>query len=101
LIPLKAEGPAGIGPLQMTFAIAFLLLGAYFFNAAMTNRRLNWIMTAIVPNYPEYTDQAAGGGKGRGGGAPAWIKVEDDFDAGLARAVLEKKPALINWTGIT
>ncbi|MBI4583613.1 MAG: hypothetical protein HY717_06295 [Planctomycetes bacterium] len=89
MVPLKAEKPASIGPLQLAIALAVLIFGAYCAYGAM-GHRMDWIMQAIAPNY-----------SGERGRALPWSFVKDDFEAGLAQARKEGKRALVNWTGVT
>ncbi len=100
MVPLKAEKPASIGPLQLAIALAVLIFGAYCAYGAM-GHRMDWIMQAIAPNYsgePVFGQAPKGGAQG--GGFP-WSFVKDDFEGGLAQARKEGKRALVNWTGVT
>jgi hypothetical protein len=72
-----------------------LLLALYCF-WGMSGRKLDFVMTAIAPNY-------SGGRLGWAWYSPggSWPIVKDDYDAALAQAEREGKLLLINFTGFT
>jgi thiol:disulfide interchange protein len=85
-IPLKVEAGRSIGPLQMTFGIVMILLGAYWMQGAQ-GKRLDVISMAIAPPYPDDVKER--------------VLVKDDFELGMERALKEDLLVLINWTGVT
>jgi len=62
----------------------------------MSGKKLDFVMTAIAPNY-------SGGRLGWNWYTPGgtWTIVKDDYDSALARAAEEDKLLLINFTGFT
>jgi thiol:disulfide interchange protein DsbD len=75
---------------------ALTLLFAVYCLWGMSGRKLDFVMTAIAPNY-------SGGLLGWNWYSPggSWTIVKDDYDAALARAARENKLLLINFTGFT
>jgi len=86
LIRMKGESTE-ISPLRMVVGMLVLMLSLYCVHATTVKvSQLNWVVASFLPPYPKSVE---------------WTLVEDDFDAGIAKARDEGKLALINWTGIT
>jgi cytochrome c biogenesis protein CcdA len=101
VIKLKDDVAEKIGPVRMVFAtLAFLF--ALYCGYGMLGFRLDYVMTAIVPNYQAAT---VGGVALLGGGgertAAATHIVKDDYDRALAQARDEGRALLVNFTGYT
>ena len=84
----------------------FLKAGSQFLTAISGLEEglfLNWIMTAILPPYSihelSHNEGGVPPGEQNDRESNPWIIVEDDFEAGLAKAREQGKLALINWTG--
>lgn len=89
VVRLKGETSEGVGSLRMFVGLVIMTLAAYLVHGAQ-GFRLDPVTTAFTPNYPaERIDW------------DAWTIVEDDLEAGLARARTDGKRALLNFTGIT
>jgi thiol:disulfide interchange protein DsbD len=86
---------AKIGPRRLVSAALTFLLALYCF-WGMSGKKLDFVMTAIAPNY-------SGGRLGWNWYSPggSWTIVKDDYDAALAQAARENKLLLINFTGFT
>ena len=107
MVPLKAAGPVSIGPRQMVLGLVVLMFGAYcLFGTA--GHRLDQIMMGIAPPYAsgeplpwevEFSGDEGAETAAASKHAEKWTLVKDDFDKGIAKALAEKKLALINWTG--
>jgi thiol:disulfide interchange protein DsbD len=89
IVRLKGETAEGIGSLRMLGGLVVLTLAAYLAHGAR-GFRLDAVTTAFAPNYP--AERVVW---------DAWTIVEDDLEAGLARARADGKRALLNFTGIT
>ncbi|HEX6881798.1 MAG TPA: protein-disulfide reductase DsbD domain-containing protein [Planctomycetota bacterium] len=83
------------GPRRLVSAGLTLLLALWCF-WGMSGRKLDFVMTAIAPNY-------SGGRLGWEWYTPGgtWPIVKDDYDAARARAAAEGKLLLVNFTGFT
>lgn len=95
MVPLKTEPGQSIGPVQMTFGVLAILLGAYWMQGA-DGKRLDFISMSIAPPYSSAKEVA-----GNGEVKPDRIIVKDDFVGGMRKALSEGKLAFINWTGVT
>jgi thiol:disulfide interchange protein DsbD len=84
-----------VGPRRLVSASATALLALYCF-WGMSGKKLDFVMTAIAPNY-------SGGRLGWKWYSPggSWTIVKDDYDAALEQAARENKLLLINFTGFT
>jgi DsbC/DsbD-like thiol-disulfide interchange protein len=84
-----------IGRRRLVGASLTLLLALYCF-WGMSGRKLDFVMTAIAPNY-------SGGRLGWDWYTPggSWTIVKDDYDAARKRAEAEGKLLFINFTGFT
>ena len=88
----RAERPG----LRRLTSGALSLLFALYCLWGMSGKKLDFVMTAIAPNY-------SGGKLGWSWYSPggSWTIVKDDYDAALAQAAREDKLLLINFTGFT
>jgi thiol:disulfide interchange protein DsbD len=94
------EDSAAISPKRMVFAVATSLLAVYCLFGGL-GHTMDPLMTALAP---PYSAKIGGGGSNPGadGAANAGpITIKDDFEAAFARARLERKLLLVNFTGIT
>ncbi len=88
-IRLAGEPKEGIGPLQRCFATLTLFFALYCVYGAL-GHRLDWIMTAIIPNYRAGESIAS-----------SHIIVKDDYARALVLAREKKTTLLVNFTGFS
>ncbi len=95
LLGVFARGGVRPGRRRLTSGALTLLLALYCF-WGMSGKKLDFVMTAIAPNY-------SGGKLGWSWYSPggSWTIVKDDYDAALAQAAREGKLLFINFTGFT
>ena len=95
LVGAFSRGTERPGVRRMTSG-ALTLLFALYCLWGMSGEKLDFVMTAIAPNY-------SGGKLGWSWYSPggSWTIVKDDYDAALAQAASEDKLLLINFTGFT
>ncbi|MHC4379359.1 MAG: protein-disulfide reductase DsbD family protein [Planctomycetota bacterium] len=96
IIRLKSGG-GEVSPLQLSFGLGLLMLALYCVYGAQ-GRRMDPVMTAIIPPYShEYVGPYA-----KGPDAPKSKGHEifkDDFDGAVAAALEDEKLLLLNFTG--
>lgn len=92
MIKLKGED-GSIGPGRLTSGLGAILLAIYCVFGALGNP-MDWVMTAIVPDYT-LTATGEGGQKL----APKHVIVKDNHARALEVAIAEDKLLLINFTG--
>lgn len=97
VIRLRGD-PQEVSPLRMAIGTATLIFAFYCVHLAPLDR-LGTVMAAFAPPYK--AADAAPAKDNQPPGKVGWIKVEDDFEGGLARARAVGKLALINWTADT
>ncbi len=95
MIKLKGED-GSIGAGRLTTGLGAILLAVYCVFGALGNP-MDWVMTAIVPNYT-LTSKAEGG---RQKSEARHVIVKDDHARALEVATAEGKLVLINFTGFT
>jgi thiol:disulfide interchange protein DsbD len=93
---MKDEESRGVGGIRMLFGLGAILAAFYFFYGSL-GYKLDRISETMAPPYSAPRLGAAQGSSGEN--KLAWTIVEDDLEAGLARARAEGKRALINFTG--
>jgi thiol:disulfide interchange protein DsbD len=97
---MRDEEARGISGIRMLLGLAAISLALYFAFGAL-GYKLDRITESLAPPYHAEVHGNAKGPAGRGGkeSGIAWTIVEDDLEAGLAKAREEGKRALINFTG--
>jgi thiol:disulfide interchange protein DsbD len=97
---IRYKGDSGeVGGGRLLSGTAFALLALYCFFGSLGNQ-LDFVMTAIAPNYS--APRLAGFGGGGGGEASrGHAIVKDDLDAAVAAALADDKLVLVNFTGHT
>ncbi len=95
----KDKGQSGFGGKRALAGLAVFALAGYS-AYGLPGNQLDKIMTAIVPPYSNETLLGVFGGDLEEG-LPKHTIVKDDYEGAMARAVEEKKLALVNFTGFT
>ncbi len=99
IIRLKSSG-GEVSPMQLSFGLGLLMLALYCAYGAQ-GRRMDPVMTAIIPPYSH--DYVGGIARGPQSGP----KLEgheifkDDFDGAVAAAIEDDKLLLLNFTGFS
>ena len=98
IIRLKSGG-GEVSPLQLSFGLGLLMLALYCAYGAQ-GRRMDPVMTAIIPPYShDYVGPAIAGGATKKSKGHEIVK--DDFDGAVAVALKDEKLLLLNFTGFS